>query len=510
MTALLALAVIFAVAVVISLTVAVAAWRRRGEAVGFGAITVLASGAGWWSAMALAGLFVRDPALALWFVALAYPGVFTLVAGWWATARALTDRSWRLRRRTAAILAVEPVLCTVALATNPWHHLFLDHLRTTGVDGVLAAAFGPLFWLHAAYSYLLVTLSTVMIIQTYARDTRRYRGYLLAVLASVPSLAINVATRLSGGRLVDLTAIGFAIGAPMMYRVVRAGSGPASAPVTYRDLIRTMTDLVIVVDERNRVIDHNPAAAELVAHLDAGVCDGLPAAGEAELTVAGIDLSVRVSALAESRNGTAARLLMARDITAQNRQRAALEEANSRLRAQLVTIEKLRNDLAEQAVRDHLTGLHNRRHLMTRLGEMLDAGRTPCFALIDIDHFKQVNDRYGHSIGDVVLQRVAGVLAAAARDGDVVARYGGEEFAIVFGDAGITEAAARVEALRRQVRATPVRCGDVTVPVTFSAGLATADDAAGVTGLIDAADMALYAAKTSGRDRVSVSAPAPV
>ncbi|MFC4070342.1 histidine kinase N-terminal 7TM domain-containing diguanylate cyclase [Actinoplanes subglobosus] len=507
MTALPVLAVIFAAAVVISVSVGVRSWRRRAEAAGFGAITVLAAGAGWWSALSLTGLFAREPDTVLWVLSLAYPGIFALVAGWWATSRALTDRSWRLRRGSAALLAVEPVLTTVALASNPWHHLFIDHLSPTGVDGVLNAVFGPLFWVHAGYSYLMVVLSGITIFRMYARNPRRYRGYLPAVLASLPSFAMNVAGSLSGGRLVDLTPIGFALGAPVMYWVVRHGSAPASAPVTYRELIRTMSDLVVVVDGRSRVVDHNPAAGRLLALLerDAAEIFGELPAEDAEFSVTdiagtGIDLSVRVSVLDTS----ATRLLVARDVTEQNRQRLALEEANDQLRTQLEIIEILRGDLAEQAVRDELTGLHNRRHLMAELTARVETGRPLCVALIDIDHFKQVNDRYGHPGGDEVLRRVAGVLATAGLDGDVVARYGGEEFALVLDGANVPEATARIEALRRRVQQTPVRFGGTDIAVTFSAGVAEAAGTGDVGALISAADVALYASKADGRNRVTV------
>jgi diguanylate cyclase (GGDEF)-like protein len=511
-TALLVLTAVFAVAVMVSVSVALRSWRRRGEAVGFGAITVLSAGAAWWSAASLAGLFVRDPAVAAWTLSLPYPGVFALVAGWWATSRALTDRSWRLRAGTAALLAVEPVLCMLALATNPWHHLFIERLSRTGVDGVLNAAVGPLFWIHAGYSYLLVILAGITILRMYVRDTRRYRGYLPAVLASVPSFAMNVAGSLSGGRLADLTPIGFALAGPMMYWVVRQESGPASAPVTYRELIRTMSDLVVVVDGRNRVIDHNPAAGRLLALLerDAGEIFGELPAGDAEFSVTdiagtGIDLSVRVSVLAGSRAGPATRLLVARDVTEQNRRRVALQEANDQLRTQLEIIEILRTDLAEQAARDELTGLHNRRHLMTRLTAMVETGRPLCVALIDIDHFKQVNDRYGHAGGDEVLQQVAALLSAAGLDDDVVARYGGEEFALVLDGANVPEAMARIDALRRRVQETPVRFAGAEIAVTFSAGVAEAAGTADVGALINAADVALYAAKSGGRNQVAVS-----
>ncbi|MFC6567005.1 diguanylate cyclase [Actinoplanes utahensis] len=506
-------AAVFATAGAVSVAVAVSAWRRRDEAAGYRPIALVAAGAAWWSAMSMLNLFVREPTGAAWAMSLAYAGVFTLVAGWWAAARAFADRFWTLRPRAAVLLAVEPVLCTVALATNPWHHLFMTELRPTSVGGAYAAVFGPLFWVHALYCYVMLTVCCVAVLRLVIRASGRHRGYLLAVLTSAPTAAVNLTGVLSAGRLVDLTAIGFAFGAPVMYWMVRTDSGPSSAPVTHRDLFTIMSDLVIVIDGQRRILDFNPAAGRLLSGLGAAsghcplpdVFGELPADGRVEFTIddiggTGTDLSIQISDMTGARRRGTARLLVARDVTEHNRQRRALEQANEQLRNQLATIERLRNDLAEQASRDHLTGLHNRRHLMTNLTGMLASGRALTVALIDIDHFKKVNDGYGHNAGDEVLKRVAQRLAAAAGPGDLVARYGGEEFVIVLDGCGLYEAAARVDEVRRTIAA--------AVSVTISAGVAEARPGHDVTTLLHTADVALYAAKSAGRDRVELALPA--
>ncbi|MET8150104.1 diguanylate cyclase [Actinoplanes sp. NPDC049668] len=516
MTAVLAFAATFAAAVVISAVVSVSAWRRRDEAAGYGPIAFMAAGAAWWSAMSMVNLFLPDETASMWAISLAYAGVFAVIAGWWAAARALADRFWRLRPRMAVLLAAEPLLCAVVLATNPWHHLFLDHLEPTSGGGAYAAVFGPLFWVHAAYSYLVLTVAAIAVLRIFKRAAGRHRAYLVAMVAYAPTLAVNLTGMLSGGRLVGMTAIGFAFSAPVMYWVVRHRSGPSSAPVTHRDLFTIMSDLAIVVDDQRRVLDHNPAAGRLLSRLGAAgggllpdAFGELPAGGQHEFTIndiggTGTDLSVRVSGLAGHRRRGSARLLVARDVTDHNRQRRALEQANDRLHAQVATIERLRNDLAEQASRDHLTGLHNRRHLMTGLSGMLAAGRPFSIALIDIDHFKQINDGHGHNTGDDVLRQVARHLAAAS-PGDLVARYGGEEFAIVLDGVGPDDAAARIDELRREIGAAPVYAGGATISVTVSAGITEATDGHDIISLIHTADMALYAAKAAGRDRVEIA-----
>ncbi|WP_344867163.1 GGDEF domain-containing protein, partial [Planomonospora alba] len=218
-----------------------------------------------------------------------------------------------------------------------------------------------------------------------------------------------------------------------------------------------------------------------------------------------------VSALRDSRQTTIGWAFVARDVTALNDQHRELQHANQQLRDQVATIEALRADLAEQAVRDTLTGLHNRRYLMEALQRELrlatSAGTPLSVALLDIDHFKQINDRYGHGAGDQVLMRFAKLVGGRIRIDDVVARYGGEEFVIVLPGATGDQALERIDAIRTWVAAGRMPAGGHTLSVTFSAGVATLTGKQKAEELLHAADEALYEAKRAGRNRVHLATP---
>jgi diguanylate cyclase (GGDEF)-like protein len=167
----------------------------------------------------------------------------------------------------------------------------------------------------------------------------------------------------------------------------------------------------------------------------------------------------------------------------------------------------------ENALTDELTKLPNRRALAQRfLQEMQRARRhrnAIAFLMIDIDHFKGVNDTYGHLNGDAVLAELAQILVTGARESDVCARYGGEEFALILHET--TEPGARIlaERLRAKVAAATFPGGQ---KLTISVGVAATDEPALFTQLIDRADQALYAAKQGGRNQVRVAdmkGPAP-
>jgi two-component system cell cycle response regulator len=177
----------------------------------------------------------------------------------------------------------------------------------------------------------------------------------------------------------------------------------------------------------------------------------------------------------------------------------------------------LRNRLEESieaAMIDPLTGLHNRRymecHLSTLVQEAQRANRSLSVLFADIDHFKQVNDTYGHLVGDLALKVVARCMAENLRPHDLLVRYGGEEFAVLLPDADLEEARAIAERLRAMIADTEIRSGDISLRVTLSIGLAPAMHEGTLENLIREADHALYRAKELGRNRVEVFERQPV
>jgi diguanylate cyclase (GGDEF)-like protein len=182
---------------------------------------------------------------------------------------------------------------------------------------------------------------------------------------------------------------------------------------------------------------------------------------------------------------------------------AAIAIENARLHQQMVRL----------SLTDALTGVHNRRSLFARLEmerercERFD--HSMAVVLVDVDHFKLFNDRFGHVAGDGVLRQVADIIAGASRRVDLVARYGGEEFAVVLPRADRAAALAAGEKLRAAVEAAAIPHGGVEpARITISVGVATwPEDTGDLAGLIDAADAALYAAKRTGRNTVCAHEP---
>jgi diguanylate cyclase (GGDEF)-like protein len=173
-----------------------------------------------------------------------------------------------------------------------------------------------------------------------------------------------------------------------------------------------------------------------------------------------------------------------------------------------VKLDEVQLQLRQQASYDELTGLRNRRNSMKRLHEeFLRAGRSSeplSLIIVDIDHFKKINDTHGHPFGDVVLKRVATRLRDMLRSYDIIGRIGGEEFMVITPGLGLAEAVQLAERLRQAIVAERITEGGASVKVTVSAGVATmAEEDDSVQSLIKRTDLALYRAKDGGRNQVA-------
>jgi diguanylate cyclase (GGDEF)-like protein len=188
-------------------------------------------------------------------------------------------------------------------------------------------------------------------------------------------------------------------------------------------------------------------------------------------------------------------------LAARNRQ---LTQAHVELERRANQLEGLEEQLRDQADRDWLTGLHNRRYLARELKRLAQErlALPLSLAVLDLDHFKSINDRFGHDVGDRVLVRVAALLVDVLRGSDIVVRSGGEEFIVLMPLTGQAAATACCERIRRAIHDEPWDRVAAGLCVTTSGGVVTTDDPADLGALVKLGDQRLYDAKHAGRDRV--------
>lgn len=200
---------------------------------------------------------------------------------------------------------------------------------------------------------------------------------------------------------------------------------------------------------------------------------------------------------------------VARDISERKQTEDALKAANEQLNHRVAEVERLHKELREQAIRDPLTGLYNRRYLSETLPRELQRvmreQKSLSILIADLDLFKKINDAHGHQAGDRMLVEVARAIKSLTRGSDIVCRYGGEEFIIVMPGINVEQATARAEQIRAQIENQTVECHGRLLRVTISLGVAAYPDHGMEAEEISIkADQALYRSKQTGRNRVTV------
>ena len=526
--------VLLFVSVPVAAWIVIMTWRWR-QAPGAVALMVQMIGEGWWTlcyALQLSAAVRPEPSF---WVKLMFVGVVMIPPAFLVWASRFTGHDRWISRPMIALLLIEPILFNLCVWTDPWHGLFTGPYRSgQGFIGGIG------FWLHTAYCYSLMMIGGALLILNWIQSAPAYRRQAFLVLLGLPIAALgNVVTifRLTPASEIDYTPIGFlASGAIFTYAQLRHRLFDL-LPIARHTVVEGMRDGVLVLDTGNRIIDINPAAQEMLRS-DVRQSIGQPAGAvlpvwpeiegrspvkrdiQMEFSIGGDrprNVDLRMTVLVDRQSRPGGKLIVLRDITHIKTIEAALRESNESLIQRLQEIQSLQVMLKEQVMHDPLTGLYNRRFLEETLRRELaqaERAREPLsLALIDLDHFKVINDTYGHSFGDDMLIALGNLLSNNIRAGDVACRFGGEEFIVIMPGAPLNQAVRRVDEWRQAFSALRLRTESGTFSATFSAGLAGyPEHGSSDKVLLDTADRAMYAAKATGRNRVTAweSASDPV
>ncbi len=434
--------------------------------------------------------------------------------------------SWLPRPRW--LLWIIPALSVLAAFTNGWHHQLWTGFEPEP-DNALLYLHGPAFWVMIAYAYVLIVAAVVVVILAIGRHDRGYRGQFWTVLwsASLPVLgSLAYVLGLSPIPGMDPTPILFAIASiGLAWSLLQQGL-LVVVPIAQATVLQNLQDAVLVLDAEGRIALVNetftqwfvlpgPVVGQPAAEMLADWPDLMDAieGDDAEPQVKILRphrrfLDISRGQVRDERGRLRGQVLVLRDVTALRMSERQLREANIRLTTQLQTIQTLQEGLREQALRDALTGLFNRRYMEETLGRELERARRDgeplSLVMIDLDHFKALNDEHGHAAGDRVLRWFGDLIRTKVRPGDVACRYGGEEFLLIMPAASQEVARKRAEEIRVAfARLIPIASDHQYVNVTLSAGVASyPQDADTPSELRRKADVALYQAKAAGRDQV--------
>ncbi len=513
--------------------IATVTWRRRNQNLPFAvALTVVMVGGCWWSVALALVVGSTNQHIAALAMLLTFPGPGILTPAFMCLGLTIARPQWVPRRWMVMVLLLEPIAITLAALTNPWHHLVFRGAGTTQLIGSAEWTYGPLFWMDSIYNYAMVATGLALVAWSWWKSPHAFRGQRLAVfIGALFPFGGNIVFLVSGTTVADPTPLGFAVtGAIMWYAIFRQDLFLFS-PVARALIVDQIGDAVVVVSTDGRILDLNLAAGDLLRSTNPWAPPnpvGMPARelffamtapresrqGEFVVEFPGgrTEYEVRSSSLFDRNRRSLGDVFVARDVTEANILARRLAAAHTQLVRQVETIDLLRADLVEQAARDPLTGLHNRRYLLEHFAPMLAsarlAGGTLAVALFDIDHFKAVNDDHGHLAGDTVLIAMAERIQELAPVGALVARWGGEEFFVALPGADATAGVRFAESLRVRCALDTIDINGLPICCTISCGVATYPSS-GTTmdELFLAADLAMYEAKKAGRNVVRQANP---
>lgn len=453
-----------------------------------------------------------------WFGIMGAPLFWSLSVIAYANGRNLEKR-WHL----GVIFGISTLFAAAAL-TNQWHHgIYVDVLD----DQRMSFTHGWMFFVAMGIVYAMMALAWVVgaFRSIHARGIHRRQIWILLASATLPWIG-NIAHHAYGFRLFNddptpfiFVATGcFLLASQLLYELF-------ILPPIGRDAIFAMLpDPVIVLDQQGRILELNPAATHLPGIPPKPIGETLKSPPElaqlldnpwpsdedrVEIYMRGNDKTYELSCQSLAPWGRAgARMMTLRDITLRKTDELRLAALSKSLHDKLEENLTLQTQLKEDASRDHLTSLHNRRHAHEILPPLLEdnqGGTETALFLIDIDHFKLFNDRYGHKTGDDVLILIARLLQSDLRKDDYAFRWGGEEFLVVLPNTDQSKALQRCN-YWRHLLAQQDLSGITGLQLTFSAGLYVCrPNSTTLLAAVEAADTALYQAKISGRNQTVVS-----
>ncbi|MED3797325.1 diguanylate cyclase [Lysinibacillus capsici] len=414
------------------------------------------------------------------------------------------------RKKIMALLAI-PFISLIMVATNDIHHF---HYRVFEIDPILGAPYihqeiGIWYIIHGIFTFGCMFVSFLLVLIHWKETTKAYRQQLIALMCGqlIPMITAFIYLLGLTPQGVDpvpmvLWASSFlylwSINSSRLFRVM---------PVAKDAIFHSINDGVIVLDESARLIEFNQACSKVFPQLTRSMIgrdirktwlevtgQPMPFTLEAVVNTQDIEMvlsdhtyQVRVTELQHVNHGKGL-LLIFTDIT---------------------ELKELQRQLEQLAFYDELTQIYNRRAFFQQCNQAYSEARESSSAftviLMDIDHFKNVNDTYGHAIGDQLLVHVVKVCQSVLKKGELFARYGGEEFVLALKDSTLLEGQALANLLCNSVESQPLMTTEGAIRATISCGVAE-----GTKGqetlyqLLNNADKALYAAKQAGRNRVHV------
>lgn len=411
-----------------------------------------------------------------------------------------------ISNRNKSLLFIIPVFTIIMVFTNDIHHLYWPEITLlSSENNTYAFSHGTFYWLALIYNYLC-GLMCMFLMGTIMREHKGfYRTQALILLISsifpfMAGLFYSFAPNLIPG--LDYLPLAYTVATIGLVLCVVFFRMLDVVPIGRNLMIEKMQVGLLVIDDRNRIVDINPAAQQLLAPQKVQVGDLILKAGE---SIANNLVNNVPQAEIEISTGSGNNHYI--DLTTTRLKDYTGEEIGKMgVLRDITENHTLRKKLQEMANHDPLTGIPNRRLFFDRIGYVLTEAKRnkKKFAVLslDLDHFKQVNDKFGHAVGDQVLFEMAQRLIKSLREMDVVARFGGDEFMILLREVHTSEDVTVVlRKIMREIQQ-PLVVQQISCRLGASIGVAIyPQDGIEPKDLLNKSDQALYKAKAAGRNK---------
>lgn len=446
---------------------------------------------------------------------LEYLGIPFISVFWVIMALQYTGYSRNIPRLVFGALFIIPVITLVLHNTNHYHHLFYEHLilDKSGPFPMAAITKGAWYYVEILYTNICIGAGNLLFLwmMLHSAGPLRRQAAAMFTVSLFPWIGNIIYQSGMTPHNIDIVPFTLTATSPFLAVALFRFRMFDVTPVARATVFDELYDPVVVLNQTGLLADFNKAAQRVFNDLNSEAIGRevktlLPEFPELHEIVAAADQTRREIILGPTESG---RSYEAEIIVIESRKGAPIgrlimfHDITDRLR--------LTNQLEELAAKDGLTGILNRRRLMELGQEEIDRSRRyarPVSLIIaDLDHFKLVNDGYGHQTGDAVLVETARLFQRELRSMDILGRYGGEEFALILPETDSEQAAKTAERLRLRLEAATITGPRGSLSITASFGVCGLDrpgDGDNLDSLFFKADKALYLAKSLGRNRVEV------
>ncbi|PKN94569.1 MAG: hypothetical protein CVU44_05660 [Chloroflexi bacterium HGW-Chloroflexi-6] len=530
-------AVILILNTIAAVVLGVMVLRRRNAPGGMTAAVMFFALSVWTLAYAMITISNEMPAKIFW-LRVENIGILSVPILWFTFAIEYTLKEKRFHLIWRILLWVIPLISFVFLLSENWFQLYYQALEPMEANGTgpLVITRGSWYPAQLVMAYGSLAAGFLLLLWTMFRLRDLYRRQLIFLLIGVVvpilvNLFYQYGKNLFPGFYipVDLTPISLTITAGFVSVGVFGLRMFDLVPIARNLVLENLPELVLVVDSYNRVLDANRTAlawfekssGEIVGRNLMDVFKLWPGLAGRFLNTSELSeeieipgnpprtLEMLISPIFNQAGDIEGKVIVARDVSARKAIENEAKRANQALKMQLAEIETLRIQLQEQAVRDSLTGLYNRRHMAYLLDQAVEKTqkRDAVFsvAAVALDDFERINEKFGHKCGDVVLLTCANRLDKKVKPNEVLCRYGGAKFVILLPGMEQEEATRRAKEWQEAIRDKVIEYEGETLPeITISVGVSTfPKNGTESETILQAADRALYEAKSHGHNQVS-------